>query len=174
MSDAKKVHFFSIQQHKLLLFLKIQTNTCTSCSKYFNTSSLDRCSSLWTASLLTITSGKSMVSSSRATVRSSSSGLKFPSSQWTSSTALWFIQSTVRRYWGKFTEYWMFSSRNLLRQSLLVLTCADGCLRNTSSANGPWVGFMGREKESVLDEVELGLSELSDGLKLLGSTTGKL
>lgn len=90
-------HLFSESKHKLFLFVWIQTHTCISCSKYFNTSSFDRLSNFWTANLLTITSGKSILKSSRATVRSTSSGLQFPSSQWTSSTALRSIQSILRR-----------------------------------------------------------------------------
>lgn len=85
----------------------------------------------------------------------------------------------------------MLSSRNLLRQSLLVPMTVDEDLRIVI---GPWTGFTCKEKESVLDKVEVGeeesaeekavdlvwvrlevgLSEHSAWLKLFGSTTGKL
>lgn len=88
----------------------------------------------------------------------------------------------------------MLSSRNLLRQSLLVPMAVDGVLRITLSVSGPWTGFSCREKESVLGKVEvgakesaevkavdtvskaleMGLLEHSEGLILFGRTTGKL
>lgn len=48
----------------------------------------------------------------------------------------------------------MLSSRNLLRQALLVLTTGD--LRVTVSVNGSWRAFTCREEESVPDKVEGG------------------
>jgi len=169
-------------------------HTCTSCSKYFSTSSLDKPSSRCTASLLTISSAKSILNSSRATVKSSSLESKFPRSQWTSSTTLLFIQSTLRRKCGRLEAYWTLSCRNLLRQALLVLRTVDGDLRLTVSADGSWWDVTVREEESMIDEAvgadeegawpessdltgerpEVGLPGLSLWLKVFGRTTGKL
>lgn len=83
----------------------------------------------------------------------------------------------------------MLSSRNLLRQSLFVLMGAD-----LKIDGGHWAGVSGDETESLLDKLlfdeeggaeekaadldevrlEVEPSEHSAGLKLFGSTTGKL
>lgn len=84
----------------------------------------------------------------------------------------------------------MLSSRNLLRQSLFVLMAAD-----LKIDGGPWAGVSDDETvfESWLDKLHFGgeddteekaadfevrleveKSEQSAGLKLFGSTTGKL
>lgn len=80
----------------------------------------------------------------------------------------------------------MLSSRNLLRQALLVPMTVD-VLTTTLSVGGPWAeSVLGKvdwdEKErpeaKSVDKVsvalKMGLSEHSEGLKLFGRTTGKL
>lgn len=82
----------------------------------------------------------------------------------------------------------MLSSRNLLRQALLVLVTEGWDLRTPVSVDESWQCVTCREEEPVLGKVEGGeevvdlvggrleeqLPELSELLKLFGRTTGKL